>query len=100
MKVYIAGRITGNDNYREEFGKAEACLRLFGHTPLNPATLPDGMKPEDYMRICLAMIDSADMIAFLPGYENSKGARLKLDYARYIHKPYYFVCGRETETKA
>ena len=78
MKIYIAGRITGNDNYREEFGKAEACLRLFGHTPLNPATLPDGMKPEDYMRICLAMIDSADMIAFLPGYENSMALGLNL----------------------
>lgn len=43
-----------------------------GHIVLNPAHLPEGMKSADYMRICLAMIDSADLVAFLPGWESSR----------------------------
>ena len=30
MKVYIAGKITGNDHYREEFAAAEEKLRALG----------------------------------------------------------------------
>ena len=37
MKVYIAGRITGDPRYREKFAEAEAALREVGHIPLNPA---------------------------------------------------------------
>lgn len=65
MKVYIAGRITGDPRYREKFAEAEAALREVGHIPLNPAVLPEGMEAEDYMRICTAMLDSADAIGLL-----------------------------------
>ena len=40
MKVYIAGKITGNPNYREEFAAAERKVRALGDIPLNPAVLP------------------------------------------------------------
>lgn len=94
MKIYIAGKTTGNPNYKSEFDEyAKFLEKKTGHIPLNPAVLPDGMEPEDYMRICFAMIDSADVIAFLPGYQKSEGARLELAYARYIHKPYYYAAG-------
>lgn len=53
---------------------------------LNPAMLPEGMLPSDYMRICLSMIDTADVVAFLPGYETSPGAQLELQYCRYTDK--------------
>ena len=43
MKVYISGKITGNENYREEFAKAQAELEKDGHIVLNPAVLPVGM---------------------------------------------------------
>lgn len=36
MKVYIAGKITGNENYKAEFAEAEKKLRTLGHIPLNP----------------------------------------------------------------
>jgi hypothetical protein len=38
------------------------------------------------MRIDLAMIDCADCVYFLRGYERSTGALLELDYCRYTDK--------------
>lgn len=86
MKVYIAGRITGDPRYREKFAEAEAALREVGHIPLNPAVLPEGMEAEDYMRICTAMLDSADAIGLLGDWTDSPGAKLELHYADYAGK--------------
>lgn len=86
MKVYIAGRITGDPHYREKFAEAEAALREVGHIPLNPAVLPEGMEAEDYMRICTAMLDSADAIGLLGDWTSSPGAQLEMHYADYVGK--------------
>ena len=86
MKIYIAGRITGNPHYKAEFKETETALQCAGHTVLNPAELPEGMKPADYMRICFAMLDSADVVFMQQGWNASPGARLEHDYARYIGK--------------
>lgn len=84
--VYIAGPITGVANYREAFDQAQADLEAEGHIVLNPATLPEGMTPAQYMRICMAMIDDANVVFFLPGWENSRGAKLEKAYAEYTGK--------------
>ena len=86
MKVYIAGKITGNENYKAEFAEAEEKLRALGHIPLNPAVLPEGLEKADYMRICLAMLDSADAIALLLNWVGSPGASIELSLARYTGK--------------
>ena len=86
MKVYIAGKITGNENYKAEFAEAEEKLRDLGHIPLNPAALPEGLEKADYMRICLAMLDSADAIAPLLSWTRSDGAASEMSLARYTDK--------------
>ena len=86
MKVYIAGKITGNENYKAEFAEAEEKLRDLGHIPLNPAVLPEGLEKADYMRICLAMLDSADAIAPLLSWMHSDGAAIEMSLARYTDK--------------
>lgn len=87
MKIYIAGKITGDPKYQNRFrGEAER-LEALGHIVLNPAELPEGMSKAEYMRICFAMIDCADTVFLLPGWQGSPGARLELDYCRYIGKP-------------
>nr|DAL51002.1 MAG TPA_asm: N-deoxyribosyltransferase [Caudoviricetes sp.] len=86
MKVYIAGKITGDPYYRAKFAQAERALTAAGHIVLNPAVLPEGMGKADYMRICLAMLDSADAIGLLHGWGNSPGARIEHDLARYNGK--------------
>lgn len=86
MKIYIAGRITGNPNYKAQFKATKTMLQETGHTVLNPAELPEGMKPADYMRICFAMLEIADIVFMQYGWHESKGANLEYDYARYIGK--------------
>lgn len=85
-KIYIAGKITGNPNYKSVFAKSQIEFEKKGFIVLNPALLPEGMSPADYMRICFAMIDAADVVAFLPGYNSSSGAQLELQYCIYIDK--------------
>ena len=85
-KIYIAGKITGDPDSEEKFKTAAREYENKGYIVLNPAMLPDGMRTADYMRICFAMIDTADVVAFLPGYETSPGAQLELQYCRYTDK--------------
>ena len=86
LKIYIAGKITGDPDYAEKFNTAAREYENRGYIVLNPAMLPEGMLPADYMRICLSMIDTADVVAFLPGYETSSGAQLELQYCLYTDK--------------
>ena len=39
------------------------------------------MLPADYMRICFAMIDTADAIYLLKGWYSSSGASIERNYA-------------------
>ena len=84
--VYIAGPITGVRNYRENFKRAAEKLEEMGCIPLNPAMLPAGLTNEQYMQIDLAMLNAADAVYFLPGWQYSHGARLERDYCAYIGK--------------
>lgn len=86
--VFISGPITGVDRYWEAFEKAEDELTARGFIALSPSRLPWGMTNDQYARICHAMVDSADAVLFLPGYEKSAGAMVELYYTRYVGKPY------------
>lgn len=87
MKVYIAGKITGCENYEARFAEAARFVQGLGHVALNPAVLPAGLSKADYMRICFAMIDSADEVWTLPNATDSPGATLEIQYCAYTGKP-------------
>lgn len=91
MKAYIAGKITGDSTYREKFQWAQKALEGEGFIVLNPAELPEGMSPSNYMRICISMIDCADVVAFLPDYLQSRGARIEFDLCQYMGKQTMFL---------
>jgi len=91
LKIYIAGKISGDANYYQKFKAEEEYLKSCGHIVLNPAELPPGMSAADYMRICFSMIDSADAVYFLSDFRDSPGAKLELVYCRYIKKQVIFA---------
>lgn len=82
MKIYIAGKVRGLKNYREIFKQAEEELQKKGNITLNPAELPEGMNAEDYMRICIPMLEVADCIYMLKNWKDSEGAKVELAYAK------------------
>lgn len=87
MKLYIAGKITGDKEYRKKFAAKEKELKEKGRIILNPAMLPKGLDKGEYMRICFAMIDVADAVVLLPDYRQSAGAMVEYAYSIYVDKP-------------
>ncbi len=78
--IYIAGPITGEPDYRENFDRVDRMLSE-NHIVFNPAFMPEGLPHDAYMPICYAMIDACNTVYFLHGWENSKGARMEFEYA-------------------
>lgn len=82
MIVYIAGKIAGEPNFKVHFRYANYRLKELGFAVLNPAELPAGLEYEQYMNICFAMLDQADIIFLLDNYKDSPGALRELAYAK------------------
>ena len=83
LKVYIAGAITDNPNYREQFKAAEERLTALGYAVINPCK-NDGFTYREYINMGLCELMHCDAIYLLKGYENSTGATLEHDYARTV----------------
>lgn len=86
MIIYLAGKIKGDDNYKDKFARAECYLKELGYIVINPTLLPAGLPEKAYMPICLAMLESADAVYFLEDWIYSPGARLEQEYAIYQKK--------------
>ena len=91
MKIYLAGKITDNSNYKQQFNEAAQALQKDGHIVLNPAILPLGFAHNEYLHICYAMIDVCDAVFFLSNWKQSTGAKIEHSYAENINKPIYYI---------
>ena len=85
MRIYISGPITGVLDYKEKFDAAEKKLKTEYPNAeiINPTmvVLPESCTHEDYMRIDFMLLDLADVIYMLKGWEWSKGANQEYGYA-------------------
>ena len=85
MKIYIAGKITGEteSDIQNKFFAAKTNLIRQGHKTMSPAVLTanQDFEHEDYMHICYAMIDVCDAVYMLSDWQKSKGTRMELQYA-------------------
>lgn len=90
MKLYIAGPMSGLPDFNyPAFFAAEGLLAETGHTTENPARpgQVDGWSWYDYMRRGLRQLLECDGVALLPGWEDSRGARIERDVARMLEMP-------------
>lgn len=114
MTVYIAGGITGVEDYKARFAAAKRMLlrtgedrpdsvaRYYGSPRadkvLGPAERALDILGRTYcMDVCFAMINKADLVAFLPGWEQNRQASLEMQYCRYQSKPVYMIEQEEIE---
>lgn len=103
MKIYVAGPISSIPEYNfPEFFMVSDALRSMGHDVANPAenngaTLEEALRDapynpmtwEDYMRVDLRFVTHADALCVLPGWQNSRGARLEVKVAKELGIPLY-----------
>ena len=95
MKIYISGPITGLPNKNiEAFNTAAEKLRTLGFEVLNPFDLDQtGFNPEEcwfkYLKRDLKEMLSCDALCLLPGWEESKGARLEIIVAIQLALPLF-----------
>lgn len=87
MRIYLSGPATEREDYVERFTLAEKEMKEeFGEDAqiINPvqvcAALPD-MKYEEYMNLCLCLLDMSEAIYMLDGWQQSPGANREYGYA-------------------
>lgn len=83
-RVYIAGKISGTDDFKERFGKAEKEFLKINCEVLNPAKLylimPESATHDEYLSMCYVMIEMCDIVYFLKDWKNSVGASMEYKY--------------------
>lgn len=106
MRIYIAGPMTGKPDWNyPAFFEAEEWLGSIGIEAINPAkadgdTLAEALgqagavdaptKPwTEYLRQALVQVAGADGMLLLPGWQESKGARLEVHVAKQLGMPLY-----------
>ncbi len=82
-KIYIAGAISNNPNYKEQFATAEKLLTEDGFAVVNPVK-NDGFSYREYIDMGLNELMRCDVIYLLKGWEKSNGANLEFVYANTV----------------
>lgn len=85
-RVYISGAISGVNDYKENFEQARKKLEHLGYDVIDPSQLDIVLggahaTHEDYMKVCICLLDICDTIYMLNGWRESRGANREYGYA-------------------
>lgn len=89
MKIYIAGKITGEriKDCLDKFSFAYGDIRMisdYEYTPISPLSLPGihfGISHKEAMKICMRELKTCDAIYMLKDWKESKGAKMEHEKA-------------------
>ena len=79
-RIYIAGPMTGLPDFNyPAFNAAAARMRALGFEVENPAENPEPPCKSwlGYMRMAIRQLVTCDIVALLPGWKGSRGARIE-----------------------
>jgi len=94
--VYIAGKITGDPNYKPKFEKAktEIKAKIGEALIINPVEECENEGLTAWlacMAHCKGLIDMSDVIVCLPDWKSSRGACAEVEYAKHINRCVYEI---------
>ncbi|MBR2092495.1 MAG: DUF4406 domain-containing protein [Candidatus Methanomethylophilaceae archaeon] len=101
MKIYISGKISGcEEQARIQFADEEDFLVKIGHEAVNP--FDNGLDVDDtwerHLAVDIRDLLTCDAVYQLPGWEESRGARLEAEVALVHNIPVIpstsFIVGR------
>ncbi len=100
MRIMISGPISNMpENNYPAFDEAAKRLESQGHIPVSPADMGRAMGSghpwEAYMRGSIQLLLTCEAIAMLPGWVQSRGARLERHIARELGMAVYLVTPTE-----
>lgn len=92
-KVYLAGKVTGED-YQEcwdKFEFFEELLNVGGYEVINPMRIvPKGTHSDEAMEILKPHFIGCNYAFFMGDWTQSPGARTEMEWAKIYHKPIIF----------
>jgi hypothetical protein len=88
LKLYLCGQVTGDNDYRIKFLKAENKLYDAGFYPVSPAAcIPASTEWHQAMREAISLMLQCDGVALLSDWKESKGAKIEVNLAHSIGIP-------------
>ncbi|MCL2139360.1 MAG: DUF4406 domain-containing protein [Treponema sp.] len=85
MRLYLSGKISGNENYKKDFASAKAKLENAGYDTCDPTSFdfPEDVPWAEAMKYDIKKMLHCDGVALLSNWQESKGAcieaRLAID---------------------
>lgn len=96
QKVYISGKITGDDDYLAKFRWASVLAKMNGFIPINPTKGEKKGKPWSYyMKRDVKKLVKCDAILLIYDWAVSRGARIERSLAKALGLDVYCIVKTE-----